>query len=521
MSDPALAAAADRLEHQQLTRIRARTDRLFAVLMGVQFAAGVTAALVISPRTWTGPQSTPHVHVYAAVLIGGLLASLPIALALRRPGRTLTRHVIAAAQMLFSALFIHLMGGRIETHFHVFGSLAFLAFYRDWRVLVPATLVVAIDHAVRGVFWPQSVFGVATSAPWRALEHAGWVLFEDVFLGYQCVVTAREVRLMAQREARLQAMNSLVEDQVRERTRELQAQTNALHQEVHERKALQAQLLQAQKLESIGQLASGIAHEINTPAQYVSDNTRFLQDNFAGLLGALDLLRDATDPGTPDDARAARLDAAREALARIDYDFLRAEVPLAIEQSLEGLDRVTTIVRAMKEFSHPGTKAKEPASINRAIESTVIVCRNRWKYVADLQLDLAPDLPMVPCHLADFSQVILNLVVNSADAIEQRFRGTDKQGLIVIRTRLADGMAQVRVEDNGGGIPDTIAQRVFDPFFTTKAVGKGTGQGLSIARHAIVEKHGGTLEFQTTPGEGTTFIARLPLHEPRQAKEAA
>lgn len=163
--------------HQQ--RIFVRTDRLFAWLMGIEWLAAIAAALWISPRTWAGTSSAIHPHVWAAVLLGGLLSSLPVFLALRHPGLPLTRFTIASGQMLISGLLIHLTGGRIETHFHVFGSLAFLAFYRDWRVFIPATLVVAADHLIRGFLWPQSVFGIATSEPWRWLEHAGWVLFED------------------------------------------------------------------------------------------------------------------------------------------------------------------------------------------------------------------------------------------------------------------------------------------------------------------------------------------------------
>ncbi len=166
--------------HQQT--IYKSTDRMFAVLMSVQWLAGVIAALLIAPRTWIGTSSQTHIHVWAAVFLGGAISFFPIALAIAKPGAISTRYVIATAQMLMSALLIYLTGGRIETHFHVFGSLAFLAFYRDWRVLVPATIVVAADHFLRGIFWPQSVYGVLSASEWRWLEHAGWVLFEDTFL---------------------------------------------------------------------------------------------------------------------------------------------------------------------------------------------------------------------------------------------------------------------------------------------------------------------------------------------------
>ena len=189
--------------HQQ--QIYRQTDRMFAVLMTVQWLAGIAAALVISPRTWIGQSSQTHLHVWAAIFLGGVISFFPIMLAVFRPGHTLTRHSIAVGQMLMSGLLIHLTGGRIETHFHVFGSLAFLSFYRDWRVLVPATVVVALDHLFRGLFYPESVFGVLTSENWRWLEHAGWVIFEDVFLILSCLRGQKEMRQIAENTAKLDA----------------------------------------------------------------------------------------------------------------------------------------------------------------------------------------------------------------------------------------------------------------------------------------------------------------------------
>jgi two-component system, sensor histidine kinase and response regulator len=200
-----------------------RTDRLFAGLLFFQWAAAIAAAVWISPLAWHGATSQVHLHVWVAIVLGGVISSLPIGLALAMPGHAPTRYTIAGAQMLMSAVLIHLMGGRIETHFHVFGSLAFLAFYRDWRVLIPATLITAADHFVRGVYWPQSVFGVLTASPWRWLEHSGWVAFEDLFLAASCVWGVREMRAVADRQARLETANEEVERRVVERTAELRA----------------------------------------------------------------------------------------------------------------------------------------------------------------------------------------------------------------------------------------------------------------------------------------------------------
>jgi len=203
--------------------IHRRADRLFANLLIVQWLAGIAAAVWISPRTWIGATSHIHWHVWAAVFLGGAITSLPVFLAWKQPGQTLTRHVIAVAQMLSSALLIHLTGGRIETHFHVFGSLAFMAFYRDWRVLMTATVVVAVDHMARGLFWPQSVFGVLASSPWRWVEHAGWVLFEDIFLFISIRHSLRDMEDVALRRAKLEVVNAGIEIQVSDRTAELTA----------------------------------------------------------------------------------------------------------------------------------------------------------------------------------------------------------------------------------------------------------------------------------------------------------
>ena len=199
------------------------------------------------------------------------------------------------------------------------------------------------------------------------------------------------------------------------------------------------------------------------------------------------------------------------AAERADTGYLLEEIPKAIEQSLEGVTRVSTLVRAMKEFSHPGTKEKIPLDLNRAIESTTTVTRNEWKYLADLETEFDPSLPMIPCHVGEFNQVILNLIINAAHAIADVIgkEGSTK-GKIKIETRNCPEWAEIRIQDTGSGIPEKVRARIFDPFFTTKEIGKGTGQGLAIARSVVVDKHGGSIHFETEVGKGTTFIIRLP-----------
>jgi signal transduction histidine kinase len=502
---------ADDIYAFQMNAIHARTDRAFAVLFCFQWVFAVICALWITPYTWIGERSQIHVHVWAAIVLGGLLSLYPIFLACTRPGRFGTRMTVAVAQMLYSSLLIHLTGGRIETHFHVFGSLAFLAFYRDWRVFVPATAVVAADQLARGIFWPESVFGIIVAAPWRAVEHVGWVLFEDVFLIWGTVTSAHELRNTATALAELEDARIAIEDKVDCRTRELQERTNALEAEMKHSRALEVQLLQAQKLESIGQLAAGIAHEINTPMQFVSDNIEYLGDGMAKLFEVVDTyernLHKQQSPKSWDE----RWQEVREVMRRNRFDNLRGQMPKAIAESRDGIDRVIHVVRAMKEFSHPGQEGMTPTDLNEAIQSTATISRNRWKYVADLNLDLDPNLPRIECLPAEINQVLLNLVVNAADAIAEKVGENGEKGRITIRSCHHKREVVILVEDNGGGIPDEIRNRIFDPFFTTKDVGKGTGQGLSICYNVVVNMHHGTIDVESTPGMGTQFIVTLPL----------
>jgi signal transduction histidine kinase len=275
---------------------------------------------------------------------------------------------------------------------------------------------------------------------------------------------------------------------------------------------LERQLGQANRLEAIGQLSAGIAHEINTPVQYASDNTRFVADAVTEMLGGLRSLQQLVDEPATDtgDAPMRRI---REILTGLDLGYVAEEVPSALAQSLEGLDRVAQIVRAMKDFSHPG-QGRSQADLNRLITSTVQVSRNEWKYVAVVDLDLDPDVGAVPCFEGDLKQVVLNIVVNAAHAIDEQRRreGSDRLGRIAVSSRRTDDEAVISISDDGTGMDERTRQRVFDPFFTTKEVGRGTGQGLTLAL-AAMKKHGGRIEITSAPGEGSTFRIALPLKE--------
>jgi PAS domain S-box-containing protein len=282
--------------------------------------------------------------------------------------------------------------------------------------------------------------------------------------------------------------------------------------DITERRRMEQQIGRANKLEAIGQMAAGVAHEINTPTQLVGSNLRFLGQQMGPVLDLVDRygqLNQAVKTGTATRESAVALE---KATAAAHVSFFRQEAPRAIQQSLEGIERISRIVSAMRFFMHPGSETKEFASLNKIIENALSLSRNEWKNVAEVITDLDPGLPDVECLPGDLSQVILNLVINAVHAIQDAGgEQADTLGQIHITSRPAGDFVELRIQDSGTGIPDEIRSKVFDLFFTTKDVGRGTGQGLSIAYTVIVKKHGGTIEFESEAGHGTTFIIRLPI----------
>ena len=263
--------------------------------------------------------------------------------------------------------------------------------------------------------------------------------------------------------------------------------------DITERKRAEQRMAAGERLESIGRLAAGVAHEINTPIQYLNDSVAFIRDAMHDLLAHNAKLQAKLPDEELDD----------------DIEELRVDLPPALDRIADGLGRIAEIVRSMKEFSHVDQREMSQVDLNRAINSTLVIARSEYKYVADVETEFG-ELPPVTCHGGQINQVVLNLVVNAAHAIGDQVKGTSNKGLITVRTYMEDGHAVVMIGDTGGGIPEAIQKRIFEPFFTTKEVGRGTGQGLSIA-HSVVKAHGGTLDFQTEPGKGTKFFVRLPL----------
>lgn len=281
------------------------------------------------------------------------------------------------------------------------------------------------------------------------------------------------------------------------------------------RKLLEAQLTQAQRLESVGQLAAGIAHELNTPIQFVGDNTRFLRESFLAIDDTFKQIEQILDSQKGDGLVSVLTEQIRAVFLNHDLSFVLEEVPEAIDQTLQGTENVARIVRAMKVFSHPGTNDFQEVDLNQSIESTITVSRNEWKYCAELKANLAADLPRLYCLPGELNQAFLNIIVNGAHAIQAK--SLKELGELTITSRSEGAFVHIDFQDTGTGIPVAIRNRIFDPFFTTKGVGKGTGQGLSIAYNVIVEMHKGKLSFDSVEGVGTTFHIALPI-DPRSTE---
>lgn len=274
------------------------------------------------------------------------------------------------------------------------------------------------------------------------------------------------------------------------------------------RKFLESRLAQAEKLESVGQLAAGVAHEINTPIQFISENTRFLKASFQSLISACSSTKQLLEKCRTIPELIPLVESVWQVYEKEDLDYLLNEIPLAIDQTLEGTTSVTRIVRALNVFSHPGSENFQKVDLNNELESTLIVSRNEWKYVAELETDFAPNLPHVMCMPGELNQVFLNLIINAVHAIQEK--KSDHLGKITVRTQSEQDRVIIEISDTGTGIPKAIRSRIFDPFFTTKEIGKGTGQGLSIC-YNVIESHKGKLTFETQEGKGTTFRIELQV----------
>jgi signal transduction histidine kinase len=309
-----------------------------------------------------------------------------------------------------------------------------------------------------------------------------------------------------------------LEERVIQRTVQLEDANIQLREEMKQRSAMELELRHAQKLQSVGRLAAGVAHEINTPIQFVGDSVQFIDEAISDVVVVLSKQRDVVERVLAGEAAVACAAAAVEAFEQYDMQYLLEELPQAAGRALDGVSRVGAIVQSMKVFSHQH-QGLTLVDINQVIVNTLTIARNEYKYVADVETDYG-DIPLVSCQRGEINQVLLNIVLNAAQAIADATDG-DRRGRISIATKRDGDCVVVSIADTGGGIPDEIRDRVFEPFFTTKEVGKGTGQGLAIAHSVIVDKHGGSLMFDSTPGVGTTFHIRLPIKESKAVGQAA
>ena len=438
-----------------------RTDRLFACLMVFQWLAGIVAALVLSPTAWAGEQSQPHIHVWAAIFLGGAITLLPVALVLAVPGKTVTRHVIAIAQMLTSGLLIHLSGGRIETHFHYFGSLAFLAFYRDWHVLITASLVASADHIVRGEYFPLSMYGVAAIEPWRWAEHVGWVVFTDFFLIISILQSLKEMRGIAVDRARLETINAKIEDEVGDRTRELRER---------ERELVTANEVALEASRAKSEFLSSMSHEIRTPMN--------------AILGMAQLLEETTL--NPDQKK---------------YLEIMTNSGDALLELINGILDLARIESGRLSLEQVGFDLE--SLVDQTVETLSVRAHQKG---LEMLVHVMPDVPLMLLgdHLR-VRQVLLNLIGNSIKFTESG------QVLLTVERDCefaVPGHLHFSVADTGIGIATDKLEDVFSSFTqadssTTRQYG-GSGLGLAIVRR-LVGLMGGRIWVESELGSGSVF----------------
>jgi signal transduction histidine kinase len=498
---PAVAAAAEAhlLEHE--LSIWKQTDRLFAGLLLFEWLACIVLALTLSPRTYSGATSSVHPHLWAAGFLGFAIVSLPVLLALTRPATQASRHSIAVAQMLMSALLIHLGNGRIEMHFHIFGALAFLSFYRDWRVLVTGTVVIALDHLIRGLYLPESVYGVMSATIWRTLEHAGWVVFEDIILILSCVRGMDEMRRIATNRALLEQSYQDVERKVAERTAEL--------------KSTQQDLMKAARMAGMADIATSVLHNVgnvlnsvNVSATLVTEKLkqselpslgkvseiiRANENNLAGFLTQDE--RGKMIPGFITDLFACLGEEQTSILAEVQ----------SLSGGIEHIKQIVASQQSMAKTSHQVRTQTRPASL---IDSAIAMASPSSSAVVEIHRN-CQECPEMMIDQHKVMQILINLLSNARHAVMYRPQGQRHVTMSFEKIQGTTGpMLRYQVTDNGGGIAPENLTRIFAHGFTTKK--EGHGFGLHSAANAAREMGGALSVASEGQGKGATFTLEIP-----------
>jgi signal transduction histidine kinase len=599
-------ARAREMRHEIVAQLTVGTHRAFRILFVVQWAIAMLLA-------WKSAVPGDG-RLWITLILGGMLCVPAGQFTRGAPLAWWTRQFVAVSQIGWSWLYVWLLEGNTEAQFHLFASLAFLAFYRDWSVLFTALIAAIAWPALRLALLPDS-YSIAPAAWSRLMHQAAYLAAETAMLMVTVSQGMKTVWRFARESATLQLTNEHIQRDVSERTAELvrsreqyrliaettraipfeldlahsrftyigpqaedllgfpearwrdagfldtllprEREADARRQldesmpgsfemlcsvvtaddrvvelrwtvsceirndmrflrglmiDVTEARRLVREMAQGQKLESVGRIAAGVAHEINTSVQFISDSVRFVRHALKDVPHALAAYRGLTAGvlSGRDVIEAAKAAAETDEAADVDY-FLK-NAPEALDRALEGIGRVGSIVRSMTEFAHPDSRTMADVDINRALKTTLNMARNEYKGVADVETDFG-EIPAVHCHAGDVNQVVLNLLLNAAHAIGDVVAGTSDKGRITVRTRAIGDYVEISISDTGDGIPESVRGRIFEPFVTTKEVGRGTGQGLALSRGLVVEKLKGSLHFETETGKGTTFFIRLPVSD--------
>jgi signal transduction histidine kinase len=493
-------------------KVYRRIDRLFFILMAMQWLVGILFAIVVSPRAWSGASSSMHPHVHAAVFLGGAFCFFPMILIWRLPGQAVTRQVVAIGQVCFSSLLIHLTGGRIETHFHVFGSLAFLACYRDWRVLPTATVIVAVDHLLRGLWYPESVYGVAFSTPWRSLEHAGWVIFEDVVLIWSCFVSCREMRNICEQQVQNQELLDDLENRVRQRTHDLEVEVAERKRAEQGLKDLTAQMVETSRQAGMAEVATGVLHNVGNVLNSVNLSATLIreklqQSRLSHLTKAVGLIceKEGDLAGfLSHDPKGRQLP---QFLNRLAGHLAEENKTLVEEADVldKNVQHIKQIVAMQQSFARV-CGVTESIDAERLMEEAVQFNLTAFERHG---IKLVRHYGPVPNVLADrhrVLQILINLLRNAKQALREA-DGTAKQVTLTIAATDQGGV-RLTVTDNGIGITSENLAKIFRHGFTTKK--DGHGFGLHSSALAAKEMNGSLTVHSDGPGTGATLTLELP-----------